>query len=220
MKPLRICTFFALLGALASAAANAQTDSAGIAALTPLARDSQLAYLRTAAPPVITDHATLYVQDESGRYVEAQRGTNGYSCINQRGLNGLSVLPRCDDAASAEALYPTYFLLEQMRAGRATVAAYRDSIREGYSTGRFVSPRHGSFSYMYSTAAFMASDRGQRYYFSPHIMINWPDCKPQDLGVPSAAKLDEVHLGFIDPGTPRCHLIVMTPPVTGITLAK
>jgi hypothetical protein len=200
----------------AAAAAAAQP----LPELPPLSREEQLAYVRTAAPAAIVAAATLYVQDEAGLYVEAQKGTNGYSCINQRGTNGKSVIPRCDDRESADALYPTYVLLERMRSERRTVAEYRDTLADGYRTGRFRAPERGSFSYMYSTAAYFVTDAGDRAAFTPHVMVNWPGCRPEDLGVGSTADFRAVHVSLLGVGSEQCHVIINTPPETGIPLAK
>lgn len=184
-----------------------------------LPRAEQLALLATAAPPVVVRNATLYVQDEHG-YVLAREGTNGFSCIIQRGTNGQSAIPRCDDRAGAEALYPTYFLLERMRARGRTVREYRDSLAAGFESKRFRNPVHGSFSYMYSTSAYFVNDDGQRFAFTPHVMINWPGCRPEDVGVGSPAELREVRLSLLGMGTGQCTLIVNTVPETGISLSR
>ena len=178
--------------------------------LTP-AREIELA--RTAAPSLISNRASIWVLGAGG-YEQAVTGSNGFGCLVQRGTNGQSLIPRCDDAHGVSALYPVMFLLEEMRASGATVSAYTTAVGEGYRTGRFQAPQQGGLSYMYSVEGYFVSDTDQRVSFSPHVMIYWPNCAWRDLGVSNVDEARKTHLTLLGVGTPDCHLIINTPPET------
>lgn len=179
----------------------------------------QIALIRTAAPEAIVDRASIWILGERG-YELARGGSNGFGCLAQRGLAGRHRIPRCDDAHGVEALFPTFFLLEEMRAERRTVGEYRRALTDGYRTGRFRAPRYGGISYMYSTDAVFVTAEGDRAPFTPHVMIYWPYCSWKDLGVEHAGELRGMSLALLDMGSPECHLIVNTPPGTARTLVS
>jgi hypothetical protein len=201
-----------VLTPLASASGQA-TDAKKLTSATRVSRADEIALARTAAPPVIADRATLWVLGERG-YEKAQDGSNGFGCLVQRGTNGQSLIPRCDDASGVETLYPVMFLLEEMRVQGRTVAEYSSAVGDGYRTGRFKAPRHGGLSYMYSVDAYFITDAGQRVAFTPHVMIYWPNCSVRDLGVARSEDVRQTHLSLLGLGTPDCHLIINTPPET------
>jgi len=72
---------------------------------------------------------------------------------------------------------------------------------------------------MHSTDGVFTNARGERFAFTPHIMIYWPYCDAKDLGVQHNADVRSTHLTLLDPGSPECLLIVNTPPETARTLA-
>ncbi|MGH7467277.1 MAG: hypothetical protein ACRENP_04755 [Longimicrobiales bacterium] len=180
---------------------------------TRVARAQEIALARTAAPSAIADHATIWVLGERG-YEKAVEGSNGYGCLVQRGTNGQSMIPRCDDASGVDALYPVMFLLEEMRSKSNSVTEYTSAVGDGYRTGRFKAPRQGGLSYMYSVDGFFLTDAGDRIAFTPHVMIYWPNCSVKDLGVSKTEDVPSTHLSLLGLGTPDCHLIINTPPET------
>ena len=197
---------------------EAQTpDTTRLPPTKPVDREYEIALAKTAAPQVISDNATIYVLGKRG-YEIAVHGTNGYGCINQRGLSGTALIPRCDEASGAEALYPVFSLLEEMRADGKTVGDYRRAVADGYRTGKYRAPRQGGLSYMYSTDAVFLTSTGERVPFTPHVMIYWPYCTLKEIGVNEPAQMRETHLSLLDVGSPECHLIVNTPPSTARTM--
>lgn len=207
------------LGAAAQGPGQVAASDTVLAATEREPIEQQIALIRTAAPDAIVDHASIWVLGARG-YELAREGTNGFSCLSQRGLAGQHRIPRCDDANGVEALYPVFFLLEEMRAQGRNVAEYRKAVAEGYGTGRLRAPRYGGISYMYSTDAVSVTASGTRAQFTPHVMIYWPYCSLKDLGVATTEQLRGTALNMLDVGTPECHLIINTPPNTARSLVS
>jgi hypothetical protein len=210
-----------LLSAFAlSASAAAQTPASNpndkLRPPVRLSRAEEIAFARNAAPELVAAKAAVWVLGDKG-YEKASEGTNGYGCIVQRGTNGQSLIPRCDDAGGVAALFPVFALLEEMRAQGRTVAEYRAAVAEGYRTGKFKAPPQGGFSYMYSIDAFFVTDSGTKVDFTPHVMVFWPYCDARALGVEKPEQLRETHMSLLDIGSPECHLIVNTPANTART---
>ena len=104
---------------------------------------------------------------ENAAMKRRRRGSNGYGCIVQRGTNGQSLIPRCDEASGVAALFPLFFLLEEMRAQGASVEAYRKAVGEGYRTGRLRRRALAVCPTCDSTDAYFITDSGQRVAFTP-----------------------------------------------------
>lgn len=202
-----------LLVAIPASALGAQADSVRLTPVVRLTRDQEIALAKTAAPASVSDSADIWVLGDRG-YEKVIEGRNGYGCIVQRGLGGQSLIPRCDDPSGAQALFPVYQFIEQMRREGRTFGETRFGIADGFKSGRFKEPRFGGFSYMYSVDAVFVTAAGQRIQFTPHAMIYWPGCDVKQLGMASRAQTSGTALGFVDYGTPECTLIINTPPNT------
>lgn len=193
--------------------AQQPADTTKLPAVLRIPRDREIALARSAAPPVVSDSAEIWVLGDRG-YEKAVRGTNGYGCIVQRGMNGQSIIPRCDDPSGVETLFPIYQMIETMRTDGRTYGDFRRALANAYATGKLQAPKHGGFSYMYSGDGFFATNTGQRIDFTPHVMVYWPNCTTKMLGMSKAEHMRGTALGFIDYGTPECTLIINTPPAT------
>jgi len=202
----------------AQAGPNAPADTTRLKPATRMERSAEIRLAKTAAPAAVADHATIFVLGARG-YEKAVNGSNGFGCLVQRTIAGTALIPRCDEASGVESLYAVLTLLEEMRADGRTVAEYRQTVADGYRSGRFRAPRFGGLSYMYSTDVVFTDAQGQRVPFTPHIMIYWPYCNAKELGVQRTEDVRNTHLALLDPGTPECLLIVNTPPETARTLA-
>ena len=206
----------ALLTALLLAsplAAQQPPDSTKLPAVLRIPRDREIALARSAGPAPVSDSAEIWVLGGRG-YEKAVAGTNGYGCIVQRGMGGQSLIPRCDDPSGVESLFPIYQMIETMRADGKSYGDFRRALAEAYKTGKLRAPRHGGFSYMYSGDAFFTTSTGQRIDFTPHVMVYWPNCTTQMLGMSKSEHMRGTGLGFIDYGTPECTLVINTPPAT------
>ena len=66
-----------------NAVAANQNDAPRPAYDFSLSREERIKLAKSAAPPEISDHATVYVLDKTG-YAKVQDGTNGFSCFVDR----------------------------------------------------------------------------------------------------------------------------------------
>ena len=194
-------------------AAQQPADSTKLPAVLRIDREREIALAKTAGPAVVADSAEIWVLGARG-YEKAVSGTNGYGCIVQRGMGGQSLIPRCDDASGVENLFPVYQMIETMRVEGKTYGDFRRALADAYKTGKLRAPKHGGFSYMYSGDAFFTTSTGQKIDFTPHVMVYWPNCTTQMLGMSKSEHMRGTALGFIDYGTPECTLVINTPPAT------
>jgi hypothetical protein len=209
---LLLCTTLALL-ATPAAAQQQPTDTLTLPPGLRLPVDREIALARSAAPPAVADSASIWVLGDRG-YERVREGTNGYGCIVQRALSGQSQIPRCDDPSGVAALFPVYQLIEKLRNEGRTFGFARQAIADGFRSGALKEPKFGGFSYMYSVDAFFSASNGQKIPFTPHVMVYWPGCNVQLLGMTAAGQMSGTGLGFIDYGTPECTLVINTPPNT------
>ena len=207
-----------LLAILAAAVCAPAASAQALLPIDRLPRTQELAYIRTAAPDSVVARATIWALGDAG-YEKVQEGTNGFGCLIQYGVDGRHMMPRCDDPSGVKAIYPPFFLLEEMRAKGLPRQAYLDSLNVGFARGRFQAPQMGGFSYMYSTDAWFTLANGERAPFTPHIMIYWPYCTMEQLGALVPADLRGSGISLLGRGAPDCHLIVNTPPSTARTVS-
>src|SRR5262245_2140624 len=92
-----------------------------------VSRAQEIALARTAAPSLIAERAGIWVLGERG-YEKAVEGSNGFGCIVQRGTSGQSLIPRCDEASGVSALFPLFFLLEELRLQCKSDNVYRVAV--------------------------------------------------------------------------------------------
>jgi hypothetical protein len=192
---------------IAVGAAPGQSEVAGRSgrrALLP--RDREIALARSAAPPAISDSATIYVLGDSG-WAIAVPGANGVAChVNRSWVASLE--PHCYDAEAAATILPMELRrTELLHQGRSLDEANRE-VAEGLASGRFRVPRRLAMSYMMSSAQQLIADDGRTVGgWRPHVMIFFPYLTAAELGLgpnqdPRAAML-------VDPGTPTANVMVI-----------
>ncbi|HST12671.1 MAG TPA: hypothetical protein VLL05_20010, partial [Terriglobales bacterium] len=104
-----------------------------------LARAEKIRLAKSAAPPEISDKATVYVLDAPG-YVKVQDGTNGFSCFVDR-QSPLNMEPTCFDAEGSATLLLSRFYVEEQRAKGKSEDQIKNEIDDGYKAGKFLAPR-------------------------------------------------------------------------------
>ena len=192
---------------LSAAPARAQSFGAGQSgrrALLPRAREITLA--RSAAPPAVSDSATIYVLGER-EYELAVRGSNGNACYVSRDWIE-SLEPHCFDAEGAATVMPLAMrrvaLLHQ---GRTLAEADRE-IADGLASGRFRLPRRPALSYMMSVEQRLVDDDGRPVgRWQPHLMLYVPYITAAELGLgatpdPKTAIVD-------DGGKPLANVMIV-----------
>lgn len=192
---------FAARAAIGQAAGAGQS---GRRALLP--HDREIALARSAAPPEISDSATIYVLGENSWEI-AVKGSNGVAChVNRSWVASLE--PHCYDAeAAATTLLMELRRTELLHQGRSLAEASRE-IAEGLASGRFRLPRRLAMSYMLSSAQQLIGDDGRAVgNWRPHVMIFFPYLTAAELGL--GTNQDPRAAILVDPGKPTANVMVI-----------
>jgi hypothetical protein len=179
-----------------------------------LPEEREMALALSAAPPVVAEHAAVYVLDNRG-YVKVRDGSNGYTCLVSRSDHVLDLTPVCHDASGTERMLPIALLREELRAAGRSDAEIKQTIAEGFLSGRFRAPRAGGISYMLSTEGYTYDAANKRKQpVPPHVMVYAPYFVNADLGFPDErlGEMARAGLPFMRyPGTPDAFIIMLTP---------
>ncbi len=174
-----VCTVFIV----STAPACAQSFGAGQSGRRPLLpRAREIALAKSAAPPAVSDSATIYVLGDR-EFELAVRGSNGNACYVSRDWIE-SLEPHCFDAEGAA----TVMQLEMQRVvllhqGRTLADADRE-IADGLASGRFRLPRRPALSYMMSAEQRLVGDDGRPVgSWRPHLMLYVPYITAAELGL-------------------------------------
>ncbi|MGA7570327.1 MAG: hypothetical protein WB491_14685 [Candidatus Aquilonibacter sp.] len=140
-------------------------------------RQAEIALARSAAPPSISEHATVLVLSTHG-YETADTGSNGFTCLVERGWtapfdfaqfwNWKIRGPICyNEAASRTVLTYTIRRTQMVLAG-LTNPEMLARTRAAVASGQLPLPALGSMCYMMSKAQYLGDGNGN---WMPHIMI-------------------------------------------------
>jgi hypothetical protein len=171
-----------LLGS--TSAAFAQTETLKAAYDFSLPREERIKLAKSAAPPEISDHATVYVLDKTG-YVKVQDGTNGFSCFVDR-QTPLNLEPTCFDAEGSATTLISRFYAEDQRAKGKPEEEIKAGIDAGYRTGKFHAPAKPGIVYMMSDHGVLFVS-GKLVHIPAHLMFYAPYATDKDIGSPPAA---------------------------------
>lgn len=150
-------------------------------------RAAEVALARTAAPAHVSDSAAVLVLTRTG-FVEAARGTNGFTCAVLRSFSGgvedpgfwnpRVRAPHCFNPPAARTVLPAMLdRAERILAGTHPAEA-EATIRRAYASGRYSPPAVGAMAYMLSPRQYLL-DEDPRWM--PHLMFY------QDRSLPAAA---------------------------------
>ena len=180
MRPFALVLVALPIWTVTAAAQGPGTYQSGRRALLPRAREIALA--RSAAPPAVSDSATIYVLGEQG-YEIAVRGTNGNTCYVDRSRVE-AIAPQCFNAEGAA----TIMALEMHRIAllhqEHSVAETNREIADGLASGHFHLPRGPALCYMMSADQNLFDDDGKPVgHWHPHLMWYIPYITPAELGL-------------------------------------
>ena len=189
-RPLALVVAHLLLSA---ARAAAQPSAYPPAARYLMPRDAEIALARTAAPPNISDRATIKTLTAAG-FVVAQPGDNGNVCLVMRGFSAPTYTPApfrglvydpavrapiCFVGPAARTVLPFY----EMRTTLALVGKTPDQIaaavKDAYARGGLPRREGATFAYMWSAHQHLASGIGA---WHPHVMIFVPNADNAMVG--------------------------------------
>ena len=166
--------------------AQAQEAKAPYPAMAPLDqyliadRDAEIALAKSAAPPALSNDATVVVLEKDG-YHTAIEGKNGFTCIVERGwmspldstdfwnprLRG----PICYNPAAVRTILPYTLLRTKLILSGLTKAQMAENIRSSVAASRLPLPEAGAMSYMLSKSQYLG-DGPQHWH--PHLMFHVP----------------------------------------------
>ena len=156
------------------------TGQSGRRALLPRSREIALA--RSAAPPAVSDSATIYVLGDKD-YEVAVRGTNGNACYVDRDRVE-AIAPQCFDAEGAATIMPLQMHRVALLHQGHTVAETDREIADGLLSGRFRLPRRTVMCYMMSADQRLFDDDGSSNgQWHPHLMLYIPYITGAELGL-------------------------------------
>jgi hypothetical protein len=143
-------------------------------------RDVEIALARSAAPPTISDDATVLVLTRQG-YQTAVEGKNGFVCFVDRAWtspfddgefwNPKKRGPTCMNAPAARSALPVIYRLTELALAGQSKDAILARMKESIAKKEFGPPEIGSMSYMMSKSQYLTDD-GPHWH--PHLMFYMP----------------------------------------------
>jgi len=175
---------------------------------TPLPDSVEFALAVSAAPPELSDHATVYAVRD-GQVLTLRRGSNGSACVVARDLHGGSLYPICYNAEGARTVLARELLEVRLRSLGASEDSVERAVAAGYASGQLVTPKSLAMAYMMSPRQILFSSprpEGRRVgAWHPHLMFFVPGATPSMFGL---ATEDAEPIAVSGSGTPRAEVVV------------
>jgi len=174
-------------------------------------RSKQIELAMSAAPQQISSKATIYVLGSRG-FEKARIGTNGFSCLVDRAVQGkigVTLEPKCFDPEGTRTFLPVSLRTEALRAQGKTETQIADDIAASYKSGVFNAPRKPGLIYMmsrYNVIALGPNNTDIRSV-SGHLMFYAPYMTLKDLGYDANSR--NMLPVLVNPGTPFAMMIVV-----------
>jgi hypothetical protein len=170
-----------------------------------LPREDRIKLAQSAAPPEISEQATVYLLERSG-YVKVREGTNGFSCFVDR-QTPFNQEPTCFDAEGSSTTLATRLFAEEQRGLRKTEEQITAAIDAGYKSGKFRVPQKPGIVYMMSNQGYLlVPGKTELIHIPPHLMFYAPYATSKDIGSPpAAANMPRM----IREGQPDAYIIVI-----------
>jgi hypothetical protein len=202
--------------AMGAAPAGAQGPAAAYATMAPLAqylmadRNAEVAMARSAAPPAISDDATIMVLGRGG-YEIAAKGRNGFVCLVERSWmspfdfpefwNPKMRGPICYNPPAARSVLPRTIKRTDLALAGRSKPAMLDAIKAAVARNELPTPEPGAMSYMMSHQQYL-NDGAESW--APHLMFHIPrtDGATWGANLPlSPVMLDARHTEVPEPET-------------------
>jgi hypothetical protein len=157
-------------------------------------QDDEIALAKSAAPQVISDHATILVFTPSG-YQTVHEGDNGFVCMVMRGFTGAPTFtplqvrifinydpktraPICLNPAAVRTVLPYYELRTKLGLEGKTAEQIAAGVEAAYTKGEIPKRSEVSFGYMWSADQVL----GPAGHWHPHMMVYLPYYENAMLG--------------------------------------
>jgi hypothetical protein len=143
---------------------------------------------RTSAPKNVSDSATVLVLTRTG-YVEASRGTNGFTCAVIRSFNGSLTdpglwspkvrAPHCFNAAATQSVLREFQKRTEWVMSGMSTTDYSARVKRAYDAHEFPLPAAGAMAYMMSPKQHLADTNP---HWMPHLMFYFDKSHPAAWG--------------------------------------
>jgi len=202
--------------AMGATSANAEGQATAYATMAPLAqylmadRNAEIAMARSAAPPAISDAATIMVLGRGG-YEVAAKGRNGFVCLVERSWmspfdfpefwNPKMRGPVCYNPPAARSILPRTVKRTALALAGQSKPAMLDTIKAAVARHELPTPETGAMSYMMSRQQYLNDAAGS---WEPHLMFHLPktDAATWGANLPlSPVMLDTRHTEAPEPET-------------------
>jgi hypothetical protein len=174
---LRTLTIVALLPLSAT---SLRAQQAGVPDLAPYLiadRAEEIALARSAAPRNVSDSAVILVLEKTG-YVQAVRGTNGFTCLVQRSFdsstsdpgfwNAKVRAPVCFNPPAARTVLAPMLKRNAWVVGGVALAEVESRTQRAYASHTFPAPAAGAMAYMLSPRQHLVDADP---HWMPHLMF-------------------------------------------------
>jgi hypothetical protein len=158
-----------------------------------MARDTEIALAKSAAPDNISGHATIKVLTASG-FQAVHDGDNGFVCMVMRGWSAPTYTPAqfrdlvydakvrapiCFNPEASRTVLPYYELRSKLGMEGKTPDQIVEGVQAAYAKGELPKRDSVSFAYMWSADQNLASGIG---HWHPHMMVFAPYYDNSRLG--------------------------------------
>jgi hypothetical protein len=147
-------------------------------------RSAEIALARSAAPRNVSDSATVLVLERKG-FVQAARGTNGFTCLVLRSFtaptndpafwNPKVVAPSCFNAPAVRTVLGPILKRVDWIVGGVPLAEVDARTERGYASHTFVAPAAGAMAYMTSPRQHLVDANP---HWLPHLMFFYDKAMP------------------------------------------
>lgn len=202
MKRSHLVAALVLIPTPIATAASAQNPDAP----PTLTETEEVALARSAAPPNVTQEATILVLHD-GRYRKAVEGTGAVTCMVSRS-QPLSLEPICYDQEAARTVLAIEILRVESRLAGVPVEETEEKIESMIANDELPVPQRPAMAYMMSPDQVLYADAETRVgQWYPHIHIYIPYATAEQFGGFSSAMAPNVGT-VVDEGTPTANLVI------------
>ena len=173
-------------------------------------RAAEISLARSAAPPAISDHATVLVLARDG-YEVATKGSNGFTCVVERSWmspfdswefwNPKMRGPICYNPPATRSILPFTIKTTELALARLSNAEIQRRIQAVVANKELPLPEPGAMSYMMSKDGYLGDSVG---HWHPHLMFHVPKTDAASWGANlsgSPVMLDTDHREVPEPET-------------------